>query len=168
MSVVVRDATGMDAAGIASISRENGVYYAQLAPERFRVPDADGFEEFIRDDEEWRARPDSIALVAEVEGDVAGYLEASLQPPLDSARWQSQRDLAETRLFINFVGTADRYKRQGVATLLVQAAERWGHAHGASVAICDTFIGSPLSMPFWEQRMGYERQSVIFRKPLTD
>ena len=23
-------------------------------------------------------------------------------------------------------------------------------------------------MPFWEQRMGYERQSVIFRKPLTD
>jgi len=114
----------MDAAGIASISRENGVYYAQLAPERFRVPDADGLEEFIRDDEEWRARPDSIALVAEVEGDVAGYLEASLQPPLDSARWQSQRDLAETRLFINFVGTADRYKRQGVATLLVQAAER--------------------------------------------
>ena len=59
MSVVVRDATGMDAAGIASISRENGAY--------FRVPDADGFEEFIRDDEEWRARPDSIALVAEVE-----------------------------------------------------------------------------------------------------
>ena len=70
--------------------------------------------------------------------------------------------------FTHFVGTADRYKRQGVATLLVQAAERWGHAHGASVAICDTFIGSPLSMPFWEQRMGYERQSVIFRKPLTD
>ena len=54
----------------------------------------------------------------------------------------------------------------GVASQLVDAAEEWGRSKGATVAICDTFIDSPLSMPFWEERMGYERKAVIFRKPL--
>jgi GNAT superfamily N-acetyltransferase len=166
LAVIVRDATEEDAAGIASLSRENGAYYASIAPEHFRIPDEQGFVEFIRNDHEWRARADTIALVAEVDGAVAGYLEASMQPPLDSARWQSQRDVGEARLLINFVGTADAYKRQGVATRLVEAAEEWGRSRGASISICDTFIDSDLSVPFWEQRMGYERRSIIFRKPL--
>jgi GNAT superfamily N-acetyltransferase len=166
VSVVVRDADERDAAGIASLSRENGAYYAAIAPERFRIPDEEGFAEFIRDDREWRERTDTIGLVAEVDGEVAGYLEASMQRPLESARWQSQRDLGESRLHINFVGTADAFKRQGVATRLVEAAEAWGRSQGASVSICDTFIDSDLSVPFWERRMGYERQSIIFRKRL--
>jgi GNAT superfamily N-acetyltransferase len=161
--VRVRDATE---AGIASLSRENGAYYAGIAPDRFKVPDEDGFVDFIRNDEDWRARPDTLALVAEVDGDVAGYLEATVQPPLESAPWQSQRDLGETRLLINFVGTSDRYKRQGVATQLVDAAEEWGRSRGASVAICDTFIESPLSVPFWDERMHYRRQAIIFGKQL--
>jgi GNAT superfamily N-acetyltransferase len=165
--MLVRDATEADAAGIASLSRENGAYYAGIAPDRFKVPDESGFVDFIRNDANWRARPDTLSLVAEVDGDVAGYLEASLQTPLESAPWQSQRDLAETRLLINFVGTADRYKRQGVATELVEAAEEWGRSQGATVSICDTFIESPLSVPFWERRMNYKRQAIIFRKQLT-
>jgi len=167
VALVVRDATSADAEGIAALSRENGAYYARLAPDRFRVPDEAGFIEFMRDDDEWRSRPDSLSLVAEVDGEVAGYLEATLQPPLESARWQSQRDLGETRLFIGVVGTADRHKRRGVATRLVEAAEEWGRASGASVAVCDTFIESPLSVPFWEVRMRYRRQAIVFRKPLV-
>ena len=165
--MLVRDATRADAEGIAALSRENGAYYSRLAPDRFKVQDEEGFVEFMRDDDEWRARPDTLALVAEIDGEVAGYLEATLQPPLESARWQSQRDLGETRLFIGVVGTADRYKRRGVATRLVETAEEWGRAHGASVAVCDTFIESPLSVPFWEERMRYRRAAIIFRKPLV-
>jgi GNAT superfamily N-acetyltransferase len=131
------------------------------------MPDEEGFVEFIADDSEWRASPTSLALVAAADGDVAGYLEASLQEPMETARWQGQRDLGRTRLHINYVGTADEYKRQGVATRLVEAAEAWGRARGAEVAVCDTYIGSPLSVPFWEERMGYARRSIIFRKPLS-
>jgi GNAT superfamily N-acetyltransferase len=138
----------------------------QLAPEYFRLPDEEGFIAFIENDHEWRERSDTVALVAEDDGSIAGYLEASLQFPEDSARWQAQRDLSEIRLFINFVGTADAYKRQGVATKLVQEAEDWGRERGAVVAICDTFIDSPLSVPFWERRMGYKRRAIIFRKRL--
>lgn len=164
--IVVRECRTGDANGIARIGRENGAYYASLAPEYFKQPDDEGFAEFIEGDGEWRDEPTNLALVAEIGGEVAGYLEASVQPPLDSARWQGQRDLAEVRLSINYVGTADAFKRMGVATRLVEAAEEWGRSQGATVAICDTYIDSPLSMPFWEERMGYARRAVVFRKRL--
>ena len=165
--VRIREYRDGDAAGIARMSRENARYYAHLAPEHFRTPDEDGHVALIEDDGDWRAAAENLALVAEVDGEVAGYLEASVQPPLETARWQAQRDLGETRLTINFVGTADAYKRQGVATQLVAAAEEWGRSRGATVALCDTFVDSPLSVPFWERRMGYERRAIIFRKPLS-
>ena len=164
-AVLVREFRPGDGVGIARISVDNGAYYAQLAPEDFRAPDEEGLVALVEEDGEWRQVPENLALVAEVEGDVAGYLEASIQGPLETARWQTQRDLGVVRLFINFVGTADRYKR-GVATRLVEAAEDWGRSRGAVVAVCDTFIDSPLSVPFWEERMGYDRRAIVFRKPL--
>jgi GNAT superfamily N-acetyltransferase len=166
VAVTIRGARDDDAVGIVRLGQENSAYYVQLAPEYFRLPDEEGLVEFIENDREWRERPDTLALVAEDDGAIAGYLEASLQHPDETARWQGQRDLSEIRLFINFVGTADSYKRQGVATRLVQEAEEWGRERGAVVALCDTFIDSPLSVPFWERRMGYKRRAIIFRKRL--
>lgn len=166
MPIIIRDARAEDAPGIARIGLENGAYHARIAPELFHVPDEEGLAEFIAGDEEWRSLPTSLALVADSDGEIAGYLEASLQEPMDSARWQGQRDLGKTRLFINYVGTADKFKRQGVATELVQVAEEWARVMDAEVAVCDTWIDSPLSVPFWEERMGYARRSIIFRKPL--
>jgi ribosomal protein S18 acetylase RimI-like enzyme len=164
--VVVRGYQDGDAAGIVQISRDNGAYYARLAPDYFKEPTVEGFVELVENDDGWRESAENLALVAEVEGEVAGYLEASLQPPLETAEWQTQRDLSQPRLFINFVGTADAFKRMGVATRLVEAAEGWGRSKGAAVAVCDTYIDSPLSIPFWEERMGYTRRAVIFRKQL--
>ena len=163
----IREYRDGDAAGIVRISRENACVYARLAPDYFRTPDEDGFVELIENDGDWRDAPENLALVAEVDGEVVGYLEASVHAPLETARWQAQRDLATTRLAINFVGTADAQKRRGIATRLVAAAEAWGRSQGATVALCDTYIDSPLSVPFWERRMGYTRRAVVFRKPLT-
>lgn len=167
MAVTIREACDDDAPGIVRLGQENGAYYVRLAPEYFRVPDEDGLVEFIENDREWRESPDTLALVAEDDGAIAGYLEASIQRPDETARFQGQRDFSTIRLFINYLGTADAYKRQGVATRLVRAAEEWGRESGAVVALCDTFIDSPVSVPFWEQRMGYQRRAIIFRKPLV-
>ena len=166
MAVEIREARDADAAGIARLGQENSAFYAELAPEHFRIPDEDGLAELIENDRDWREGAETLALVAEDEGTIAGYLEASLQRPDETARFQGQRDLAEVRLFINYVGTADAYKRQGVATKLVRAAEQWGRERGAVVALCDTYVESPLSVPFWERRMGYERRAIVFRKRL--
>jgi GNAT superfamily N-acetyltransferase len=155
-----------DGVGIARMIRENGAYHARLAPDYFKEPAERGLVDFVENDSDWRESPENLCLVAEIDGEVAGCIEATIQPPLDSAQWQSQRDLSFPRLFIGFVQTADRFKRSGVATSLVEAAEQWGREQGAAVAICDTYIDSPLSVPFWEKRMGYERRAVILRKRL--
>ncbi len=47
----------------------------------------------------------------------------------------------------------------------MQAAEDWGRRKGAVVAVTDTNLCSPLSVPFYEHPMGYLRQAVILRKP---
>jgi GNAT superfamily N-acetyltransferase len=164
--VVVREFRPGDGEPLARMMRENSAYYADLAPDYFRVPDEAGLVDLVENDDDWRASHDHFARVAEVDGQVAGYIEATLQQPLDTAEWQSQRDLGEVRLFIGFLGTSDRYKRMGVATRLVEAAEEWGRQNGARVAICDTYIDSPLSVPFWEARMGYRRRAIVLRKPL--
>jgi GNAT superfamily N-acetyltransferase len=164
--IVVRQARAGDGPGLARLHRENAEYYVRLAPHHFRVPDEAGFEEFCDPGPEENTET-ALALVAEVGGELAGYLEAQLLPPLESARYQILPDLGVTRLYVNSVGTSPRFWRRGVASRLVEAAEEWGRARGAAVAVCDTYHGSPVSLPFWEERMGYERRSIAFRKPLA-
>jgi ribosomal protein S18 acetylase RimI-like enzyme len=161
--ITVRESRRGDGEHVARIHRESGRLYRELAPERFRQPDEDGLAAFCEPEPR---RDDLLQLVAEVDGVVAGFLEARLMPPLDSARYQSDPDLGLARLSIGAVETAEEFRRLGVATALVAAAEEWGRRRGARVAFCDTWIDSPLSMPFWEERMGYARRAVIFRKPL--
>jgi GNAT superfamily N-acetyltransferase len=125
-----------------------------------------GLADWIGSDDEWLSQPSSYALIAEIDGQVAGYLDASIEEPDEVARFSGNRDLRERRLFINSVVTAEAHKRKGVATRLVRAAEDWARAQGVTIALCDTFLGSPQSLPFWEKRMGYERRSVRLRKRL--
>jgi GNAT superfamily N-acetyltransferase len=147
---------------------ESNTYYTALAPDFFADVDDNGLTEWIAGDAEWLSQPTSFALVAEVDGQVAGYIEASIQEPEDTARFNGNRDSRERRLFINSVVTAEQYKRRGVATCLVEAAERWAREQGVTLSLCDTFLGSPQSLPFWENRMGYERRSVRLRKRLSE
>ena len=55
---------------------------------------------------------------------------------------------------------------RGVATRLMEAVEQWGRDHGAVLASLDTWAHSTQSVPFYEQRMGYQRASIIFEKRL--
>ena len=53
---------------------------------------------------------------------------------------------------------------EGQALRLV--AEEWGRRAGATVAETTTFQSSPLSVPFWEDRMGYEELATSLEKRL--
>lgn len=153
-----------DGAAIGSLSHDSATYYCELAPDDFRVPDADGRAEWL-DSFLPAGGEREIALVAEIDGDVVGYLEARLEEPLDSARFQANPELAERRLFVNALLTARSHWRRGVGSALVEAAEAWGRERGATVAVMDTYAESPVSVPFWEGR-GYRTRAVIMRKRL--
>ena len=162
--VTVRAAQPGDGAAIALLSRDSADYYSELAPGAFRRPDEDGqaewLDSFLPADGERE-----IALVAEIDGRVVGYLEARLEEPLDSARYQTNPELAERRLFIGALLTARSHWRRGVGSALVAAAEAWGRERGATVSLMDTFAESPISVPFWEGR-GYRTRNVLMRKRL--
>jgi GNAT superfamily N-acetyltransferase len=162
--IVVRRATRDDAKALADLFWESSAVYARLAPDLFVEGERDGFAEWIV--AEWDDGPDTFALVAEVDGEVAGYVEAVIQEPEGWRRFFGNRDFHERRLFVNAVLTAERYRRRGIATRLVELAENWGRERGAVVALLDTWTDSPVSVPFWEKRMRYSRRSIVFRKPL--
>ncbi len=75
-------------------------------------------------------------------------------------------DIVVRQACLSALGTFRRFWRRGVASSLVDAAESWGRERGAVVAMCDTWLGSPVSLPFWELRRGYARRAVILEKPL--
>lgn len=163
-AIAVRPGQPGDGEAVARLSGDSAEFYRGLAPDEFRVPDSDGqaewLDSFLTADGERE-----LALVAELDGEVAGYLEARLEEPLDSARYQTNPELAERRLFIGALLTARAYWRRGVGSALVEAAEAWGRNRGATVAVMDTYAESPVSVPFWEGR-GYRTRSVIMRKRL--
>lgn len=159
----IRAARPGDGPALARLHLELAEYYVALAPEAFRLPDRDGLAEFL---EPGADAEDRLLLVAEIDGDVAGSLAAHLVPPLPSARWQIQPGLDRVRLSIDYLAVAERHRRRGIATRLVEAAEAWGRDRSAAVAITDTFLGSPLSIPFWTERARYQQRSVNLHKPL--
>ncbi|MFI5914300.1 GNAT family N-acetyltransferase [Dactylosporangium sp. NPDC051541] len=159
--------TADDGVDRARLWREAGRYFADLDPEAAREPDEEGLVEWLDDiRERGAADPAVLMLVAEVDGEVVGEVAARLHEPLPSARWQLQRDLGRRRVHVGVLAVADDARRAGVGTALMAAVERWAADRGAAVITLETGLSNPTSVPFYERRMGYARQEVIFRKVL--
>jgi GNAT superfamily N-acetyltransferase len=160
---VIRDIRPGDGEGCARVWLDAGRYYAALVPEVIQVPDADGLADWL--EEAIAEERDGLWQVADQPGEgVVGMVEAAVVPPSPDAHRQLQRDLSRTRLVVNLLAVAEGYRRRGVGTALMEAAEEWGRSKGADVVVTDTNLSSPLSVPFYENRMGFSRQAVILRK----
>jgi GNAT superfamily N-acetyltransferase len=164
--ITVRDARPADGEALAGIWLENARYYVALFPHDFRVPDEEGLAAWL--EERLAAdRPEtSCWLTAALDGEVAGQAVAHVDEPSPTAARQILPDVGETRASVDALGTGDAFRRRGVATALVEAVEAWARARGATVISTDTYLASPVSIPFWEERMGYRRRSVVLTKRL--
>src|SRR6266540_6011441 len=166
MSVEIRAARSGDGPGLARIWLDNARYYVTLFPDDFRVPDEDGLVDFF---ETLLARPhyeSELHLFAVTGGTVAAFAYARLIEPDEHANRQMLADHPHRRVHLEALGTADAFQRRGLATRLVEAVEAWAREHGARAIGAETYLDSPASIPFWEQRMGYRRRSVKLTKRL--
>ena len=162
----MRAARPGDGADLARGWLDGSRYYTALDPVRFQEPESDGLTEWF---EELLTRPrseDELWLVAEVDGVVVGTVSAVLQHPIDTAARQVLRSLGTTRLLVEALSVETDHQRHGIATKLMEAAEQWARGRGARLASLDTWTRSPVSVPFYERRMGYQRASIIFEKRL--
>jgi GNAT superfamily N-acetyltransferase len=165
MSITVRPAHRGDGTEIARAWLSAAAYYADLDPDHFQLPRAEGLAEGW-DDQLGRDNQDSLQLVAELDGRVVGWLAARIEPPEQNAAVQLTREHAWTRLVVDALIVDRADWRQGVGTTLLAAAEAWGRDRGARVARLDTYAHGPVSVPFYEDRMGYQRRSIVFQKRL--
>jgi GNAT superfamily N-acetyltransferase len=166
-SVVIRSPQTGDGSGLARTWLDAAGYYTQLDAARFRVPEADGLAEWFEESSVQTPVPDHALLrVAAYDELVIGFILAFIRSPVADAARQFVRDVSVTRLEIAALLVQQRYWRQGVGGRLLREAEVWGRAQGAVVVVLDTYHASPVSVPFYEQHMGYERTALAFRKEL--
>lgn len=164
MSVEIRAPRPGDGPGLARVWLDNARYYAALFPEDFRVPDENGLVDWF---EASLARPREEAeleLVAVVDGAVAAFVYARLTEPDEHANRQMLADHPYRRVQIEALGTASDFWRRGLATKLVESVEAWARDRGARAISAETYLESPVSIPFWELRMGYRRRSVMTKR----
>jgi GNAT superfamily N-acetyltransferase len=165
--VEIRDSRPGDGEALAAMWLEEGRYYAELDPDAFQAPIEEGLADWIEDGlARAREREGVRHLVAELDGKLAGYVLVRIEPDADPDRYQIVREVGERRAVIDALGTAEAFQRRGVATALVEAAEEWARDQGATRVWTWTYIDSPLSIPFWERRMKYQRREVKLQKPL--
>jgi GNAT superfamily N-acetyltransferase len=165
--VEIRDSRPGDGEALAAMWLEEGRYYAKLDPDAFQAPIEEGLVEWIEEGlARARLREGVRHLVAELEGQLAGYVLVRLEADADPDRRQIVREVGERRAVIDALGTAAAFQRRGVATALVEAAEEWAREQGASRVWTWTYADSPVSIPFWEHRMRYRRREVKLQKPL--
>lgn len=166
MAVEVRAAQPGDGTALARVWMDNARYYVGLFPDDFRLPDEVDLGAWF---ERALARPpvpSELHLVASVDGEVAGFVSARLTEPDEHATRQMLGDYPYRRVHVEALGTADSFQRRGLATALVEAVEVWAREKGAHAISAETYLQSPVSMPFWEVRMGYRRRSIKLTKRL--
>lgn len=162
----VREARAGDGRGCAEAWSDAGRYLQSIDPSVGQVPEQAGLAEHFETACASPRPPGELWLVAERNGEVAGFVQGFLAAPSQDAGLQIQRDLASARLVIEALAVVEGERRADVGTELMKAIEDLGRARGAVVATLDTNVRSYLSVPFYEERMGYQRQAVIFRKYL--
>ncbi len=167
MNVEIRAARSGDGPGLARIWLDNARYYVTLFPCDFRVPEEDGLVDWFEASLARRPEGSALELVAVVDGAVAAFVYARLVEPDEHANRQMLADHPYRRVHVEALGTADDFQRHGLATQLVEAVEAWARDRGARVISAETHLDSPVSIPFWELRMGYRRRSVKLTKRLA-
>jgi GNAT superfamily N-acetyltransferase len=166
MTVTVRPVRPGDGGGMARAWTSAAEYYAGLDPAHFQLPSQSGQAESFED---WigQARDGALLLAAELDGQLAGWLAARVEPPAGNAEFQLSRELSWPRLVIDALVVHRSAWRQGAGGALLSAAESWGRDRGARIARLDTYADSPVSVPFYQERMGYRRRAIIFQKRLA-
>jgi GNAT superfamily N-acetyltransferase len=165
VSVLVRPARPGDGEGLARAALDLAEQYIRLDPERFRRPEIDlaawneaELRELVPESQVW--------LVAEVNGEAVGEVQAILQEPVENAEVQPQRDVGLRRVYVNYLAVQADYRNRGIGSRLMSAVEQWAREGGAELILTDTSLRSPQAVRFYEKQ-GYTRQSVILRKQLA-
>ncbi len=138
----VREATPEDVDRVVELWGEHVDFHAACDP-RFlrREGSEDGFAEHLRSQ---LGKADHLLLVAEIDGDVVGFLNGELlrYPPCFANREHG---------FIDNVAVSAQWQRKGIGTTLLETAMAWFSAKGVPTVEGKVLLSNPLAMGFWRK-----------------
>jgi ribosomal protein S18 acetylase RimI-like enzyme len=157
--IKIRSAVPEDADGIAVAFLESAEYHAGLDPERYTTPAIEAISARYRAGRQHsRAGSKVMTLVAELESEIVGFVDAQLE--------RSQDAMHREMIYCHIAEIAVRYahRNQGIGGRLMRSAEDWGRRMGAEFASLEYHAGNTRATSFYQERMGYQVASLT---PIT-
>ena len=138
----VREATQQDIDRVVELWAEHVDFHAQCDP-RFARRDGseDGFTQHLHDQ---LGQSDYLLIVAEIDGEVAGFLNGELSdyPPCFAHRAHG---------FIENLAVSPQWQRAGLGTALVEKAMAWFSAKGVTTVEGRVLLSNPMAIAFWQK-----------------
>lgn len=161
-AITIRGAVAEDAEGITRIYQESAEYHAGLDPERYHVPAAEETAARYRVGGQHPpdAGADAVTLVAELEGEVVGFVDVRLDRSPDPMH----RDL--TYCHVVEIAVSVQHQGRGIGGQLLAAAEGWGRGKGADFASLEYLAVNTRAADFYQHHMGYHPAGILAIKRL--
>lgn len=152
----IRSATLADREGLSRLTAEVHELHREARPDVYLEFDPEQFRKEISDT---LYRPDSILLVAEEEGELAGMALLTLrQPP---------NPILKPRLyaFLEELSVGERFRGQGIGTALFAAAKEQALRRGAVSLELQVWSFNEAALRFYE-KMGMKEKTFRMELPL--
>ena len=156
--LTVRPATIEDAAELGALGALLVRAHHGFDPQRFMQPGSrieEGYGRFLVSQLD---RDDGIVLVAERDGEIAGYVYATLEE-------RSWRELRDACGYVEDIVVRDVARRSGVATALMQSAMEWMRSQGAPRVLLLTATPNHAAQELFE-RLGFRRTMIEMTREL--
>jgi ribosomal protein S18 acetylase RimI-like enzyme len=158
-SIVIRPAVAGDADGLTRTFLESAAHHARLDPTRYFVPNADLVAARYREGRQHDDAATSITLVAELSGEIAGFVDVRLTHSPDPMH----REI--TYCHIVEIAVSQAHQHAGIGRKLLQAAEDWGRREGAEFASLEYLAANAGAAAFY-QKLGYDIAALTAIKRL--
>jgi ribosomal protein S18 acetylase RimI-like enzyme len=159
-AVAIRSASKADATAIAELYREAAAEALEREPTHFRLPDLEAIRRRFAD---MIGSGEGRILVAEEGGDVVGFVDARLRPPVPDGVMLAPR----AGVYVEELAVRNGHRGRGVGRRLMDEVERWCRAQGGAVVMLDTGVRNEAAQRFYD-RLGYRTIGVVLVKEWTN
>jgi GNAT superfamily N-acetyltransferase len=155
--VKIRPATAEDVGDLADIYQASAEHHVRLDPSLYSTPDYQALKD--RYGKRLPLPDDEQILVAEMDGEVVGWIDMQLRPATGQPRMM--RDAVSVEIDI---AVLPQLRGHGVGSRLVAAAEAWAVEHGATVMTMQTHVANLDAIRFYQERHGFRTTGILMMK----